>query len=131
MPHPQCASARSLQLGQDHGRGGYFPSDPRTAYSLSFYQFVGSRLYEMRASVQASKLGYTPSTPVAEVKDFSALGFTAEVTVGDETKMPLIQRLLQNKMSSADAKDQVGIERDIISEAMGHLYVPSRSVDDY
>lgn len=77
----------------------------------------------MRASVQASKLGYSsvPSTPIAEVKDFSALGFTSEVTVGDETKMPLIQRLLQHKMGSDDAKDQVAIERDIISEAMGHL----------
>ena len=54
----------------------------------------------MRASVQASKLGCSsvPSTPIAEVKDFSALGFTSEVTVGDETKMPLIQRLLQHKM---------------------------------
>ncbi|KIP03779.1 hypothetical protein PHLGIDRAFT_77016 [Phlebiopsis gigantea 11061_1 CR5-6] len=60
-------------------------------------EFVGSRLYEMRASVQAAKLGYAPA-------------------------MPLIQRLLEHKMASAPgAKDQVGAERDIISEAMGHL----------
>lgn len=82
----------------------------------------------MRANIQASKLGYTSISPTVEKLDpLSALGFgrtgSDDVLVGDETKMPLIQRLLQHKMASADGKDQVMVERDIISEAMGHLYV--------
>ena len=84
--------------------------------------------------MQAAKLGYaTPSpSPVAasfpaSVHTFppthpnlEALGFRSEqsVQLGDEEKMPLIQRLLTQKMGCVD---QVGVERDIVSEAMGHL----------
>nr|BAL05175.1 cytochrome P450 [Phanerodontia chrysosporium] len=98
-------------------------------------EYVGSRLYEMRANMQAASLS-TPIRPTfpasvsatfdhLEKNDLSALGYPSEgtVNVGDEHKMPLIQRLLGSKMPSDEKnqKDVVTIERDIVSEAMGHL----------
>ena len=60
-----------------------------------------------------------------EKNDLSALGYPRETEVhsGDEHKMSLIERLLTTKMSSneKDKKEIVAVERDIISEAMGHL----------
>ena len=60
-----------------------------------------------------------------EKNDLSALGFPgeSEVQIGDEHKMPLIQRLLVTKPSASEkeSKDVVAVERDIVSEAMGHL----------
>lgn len=60
-----------------------------------------------------------------EKSDLSVLGYPSksETHVGNEHKMPLIQRLLMTKMS-AGGKDRGGViavNRDIVSEAMGHL----------
>ncbi|EKM60141.1 uncharacterized protein PHACADRAFT_206323 [Phanerochaete carnosa HHB-10118-sp] len=98
-------------------------------------EFVGSRLYETRANTQAASLT-TPVSPCfptsvssaldhMEKSDLSALGYPngSESHVGDEHKMPLIQRLLVTKAPAGDKdhKDVVAIDRDIVSEAMGHL----------
>ena len=146
LPNSQCALQGSLQLGQDNGRGRAHPP-PFTILRLTYgtLQFVENRLYEMRANMQAAKLGYS-SSPVATTfptsvhafpphqvashpnthPNLEALGYRSEkshlgnVQMGDETKMPLIQRLLTAKMGCVD---QAGVERDIVSEAMGHLSV--------
>ncbi|GJE87236.1 cytochrome P450 [Phanerochaete sordida] len=98
-------------------------------------EYVGSRLYEMRANMQAASLS-SPTRPTfpasispimdrLEKNDLSALGYPreSEVSSGDEHKMSLVERLLTTKMSSneKDKKEIVAVERDIISEAMGHL----------
>ena len=145
LPDPKRALQGSLQLGQDNGRGS--SSHPRRIPRLTHgtLQFVENRLYEMRANMQAAKLGYS-SSPIATTfpasvhafpsqqlashpnthPNVEALGYRSEkshlgtVQMGDETKMPLIQRLLTAKMGCVD---QAGVERDIVSEAMGHLSV--------
>jgi hypothetical protein len=93
----------------------------------------------MRANMQAAKLGYTSSactTPTTAAfppsvhapqplhPGLDALGYSPDKPQpGDEeTKVPLIQRLLVSKLGCADP---VGAERDMVSEAMGHLCVPS------
>lgn len=57
-------------------------------------QFVSTRVYEMRAQMNACK-------------------------VGDSEKMPMLQRLLQYRYAS----NELMPDHDIISETMGHMYV--------
>lgn len=69
-------------------------------------QFVGEKLYHMRAKLQAGK----------------AMGDL------DADKMPLLQRLLQHRIFT---NSEAMSDQNIVSEAMGHLCVSSRYSDDY
>ncbi|EKM52924.1 uncharacterized protein PHACADRAFT_197359 [Phanerochaete carnosa HHB-10118-sp] len=94
----------------------------------------------LRSSVPiwANMQAASPTTPVSscfptsvsfaldniEKSDLSALGYpNCESHVSDEHKMPLIQHLLVTKAPAGDKdhKEVVAIDRDIVSEAMGHL----------
>jgi hypothetical protein len=63
------------------------------------HQFVSARVYEMRAQMNAGKVG-----------------------VGESEKVPMLQRLLQFRYSSPFANEPMP-DKDIISEMMGHLFV--------
>lgn len=63
---------------------------------LTIFQFVSSKLYDMRAKMQTSK--YTGDS--------------------DSEKLPLLERLLQHRLFSSD---NVMSDQNIISECMGHL----------
>lgn len=70
------------------------PSHPQANTLTVVYpiQFVSGRVYEMRAQMNAGKLG-------------------------DSDKMPLLQRLLQHQTST----NELMADNDIISECMGHM----------
>jgi hypothetical protein len=58
-------------------------------------QFVSERVYEMRAQINAGRLG-------------------------ESEKVPMLQRLLQYRYASSN---ELMPDHDIISESMGHMYV--------
>lgn len=76
------------------------PRPPQNVIYLVFGQFVSGRVYETRAQMNAGRLG-------------------------ESEKAPMLQRLLKYRYSS---NNELMPDHDIISECMGHLYVPSFSV---
>ena len=98
---------------------GYPPSPVAASFPASVHAFPPPSV-----SVSASAPVPAPA-PAPAHPNLEALGFVGgekarfgSVQLGDEEKMPLIQRMLAAKMGCGD---QVGVERDIVSEAMGHL----------
>lgn len=72
-----------------------WPSDSSACGDSIVSQFVSGRVYEMRAQMNAGK-------------------------IGESEKVPMLQRLLMHRYSSSDLMP----DHDIISECMGHMYVP-------
>jgi hypothetical protein len=70
------------------------PSNTHICATCIMPQFVSGRVYEMRAQMNAGK-------------------------IGESEKVPMLQRLLQHRYSSCDLMP----DHDIISECMGHMYV--------
>ena len=94
LSHSERYMAAYLQFGQDHGRREFIVF----AFGLTlttFRQFVRGRLDDIAAKLHAT----------ADVGEM-------------EKKYPLIQRLLQHRVSGSE--DGLSVQ-NIVSECMGHL----------
>ena len=90
-----------LTLRIDHGRGNAsLPNFSLIHVLIESTQFVSARVYEMRAHMNAGKIG--------------------------DSEKPMLLRLLQYKYASSSSEYMPDL--DIISEAMGHMYGDSEIV---